>query len=264
MVALTRLREACRPLAEHLGSCVPAGITAGSLSGYRAFRSHCSPHTIRKELQTLRAALRWAERQGWYDKAPQIDLGGTPPPRDRWLSETEQATLIAAATGHLRTFIIVALHTGARKSAILGLKWSAVDFQAGTIDFNDPDRLETKKRRAVVPINRTLRDELERICPLAQCDYVIDWGWRRVGDIKNGFARAVRRAGLVGVSPHVLKHSFVSNLAARGVQVYTIADLSAYRRATIRRVDRKSDPASLRDVVELLDDSVESCSRLTG
>ncbi len=263
-MAVSRLREAGKPLVSHFGNDVPAGISGERIAGYRAFRVHCSPWTIRKELQTLKAALRWGERNGWYDKAPEISLGRTPPPRDKWLAGAEADRLVAAAEDHIRTFILLLLHTGCRKSAALELTWDRVDFRLGFVSFVDPVRFTTNKRRTVVPLNRTLRTELARACEMALSEYVVEYGGKRVGNIRHGFARAVERAGLKDCTPHTLKHTFVSNLAARGVPVETIADLTATSPDTIRRVYRKINPGSLRDAVELLDGEKNVATLVVG
>jgi integrase len=48
-------------------------------------------------------------------------------------------------------FLLIALNTAARKHAILSLRWERIDMTARRIDFRDPDRPVTKKRRVMVP-----------------------------------------------------------------------------------------------------------------
>lgn len=85
--------------------------------------------TIRKELSILQAALNWNKTPGHFDyPAP-------PPPRDRWLKREEFASLLEAATGHhAKTFLHVAICSGARKEAILSMRWDQhIDFTRRTI-----------------------------------------------------------------------------------------------------------------------------------
>lgn len=57
---------------------------------------------------------------------------------------------------HLPLFILLALYTGARKEAILSLRWPQVDLQRNLIDFNPPGRERTSKGRPIIPIPRRL------------------------------------------------------------------------------------------------------------
>jgi len=53
---------------------------------------------------------------------------------------------------YLPLFILMGLYTGARKEALLSLRWSQVDFAPGRINFNPPSARVTNKRRARIPI----------------------------------------------------------------------------------------------------------------
>ena len=201
----------------------------------------------------MTAALNFGVREGWFYKAPHIRLGRVPPPRDRWLTPDEQVRLIAAAEGHVRTFVILGVHTGARKGAILGLTWDRVDFDRGMVTYVDPDRAETKKKRAVVPMNATVRAALVRAREKARTEYVIEYHGAMVGNVKKAFARACQRAGLEGVTPHVLRHTCATRLAMAGVSLDEIADYLAADPATISRHYRKFQPDYLRRAADALD-----------
>jgi Phage integrase family len=109
------------------------------------------PGTIWTELGRLRSALRWAEKKGLIDRAPAIYRPPMSPPRDlRLTREQAQTFLDACEMPHVRLFVILAMTTGARMGAILGLTWNRVDFERQTIDLNEPGRTMTNKRRAAV------------------------------------------------------------------------------------------------------------------
>ena len=59
-------------------------------------------------------------------------------------------------------FVLLGIYTGRRKEAILSLRWSQVDLEAGLIDFETPGRERTKKRRGKVPIPAKLLPHLKR------------------------------------------------------------------------------------------------------
>ena len=182
-----------------------------------------SDGTIRLELGALRAALRWAVAEQWIGKAPVIRVPPSPPPRDRWLTREEADRLVAACRSHhVKLFVLLALHTAARKSAILELRWPQVSFIRRQIDFNPPARVQTTKKRPVVPINDTLFEVLTEAFELRQTDHVVEWNGNPAGNIKKAFERTAKRAGLVGVTPHVLRHTAASWMAMAGVDMHKI------------------------------------------
>lgn len=119
------------------GPLRPAEIDKGVCYSYWDLRAAggWSKSTIWTDLSVLRACLGWAVEMEKLPKAPFIWLPTQPPPRDRYLTRYEADRLIAAAElPHLRLFILLALYTGARKTAILELEWSRVDFDEDIIN----------------------------------------------------------------------------------------------------------------------------------
>ena len=114
-------------------------------------------------------------------------------------------------------FILLGIYTGRRKDAILSLRWSQVDFDAGLIDFETPGRQRTKKRRGKVPIPPSS-------CPISgehggaeAISGTSHINGKRIGNIKKGFAAACQPTGLEGVSPHTLRHTAATWLMQAGV-----------------------------------------------
>jgi integrase len=210
-------------------------ITKKSCRDYAVKRAR-APATIRRELTTLRAALNYSVEDKRLASAPFVLLPAKPEGKDRWLSRGEAAALLnAARTGradvrlYLPLFIQIGLYTGARKDAILSLRWPQVDLDSDRpkINFHDATIATTNKRKAHIPIPRPLLPFM-RYARLRGTDlgYVIhDKGQRikDVGDATNGsFGGACARAGLVGVTPHTLRHTCGTWLAQRGVDLHKI------------------------------------------
>jgi integrase len=96
------------------------------------------------------------------------------------LTRAEADKLIENCRGHhVRLFVILALHTAARRGAILGLTWDRVDLDARWIDYHEPGRERTKKRRARPPINDTLHAALAEAKASAETNFVIEWACGR-------------------------------------------------------------------------------------
>lgn len=193
-----------------------------------------APATIRRELTTLRAALNFMVGEKRLESAPYVELPDRPEGKDRWLTRQEAADLLNAARTargdvrlYLPLFLIIALYTGARKDAVLSLKWDQVDLDRGRINFRPSDKTQTNKLRAHIPIPRRLRTFLLS-AKRRECEdgWVIhDKGQRikDIGDARNGsFGSACLRAGLSDVTPHTLRHTCGTWLAQAGVDLHKI------------------------------------------
>jgi integrase len=132
-------------LLDFFGDATAASITRTSCVGYVDWRvkqsslrgsygeSPIKPATARRELVVLSAALRWCWKEGKIDRPIAITLPAQTGPRERHLSRSEVAALLAGALGwdqkgvrhhakinrHLARFILLALYTGTRHDAIL-------------------------------------------------------------------------------------------------------------------------------------------------
>lgn len=227
-----RIGYAIDALLPFWGSYPVGYITKQTCRAYAQARGR-APATIRRELTTLRAALNFAVQEKRLEAAPFVLLPEKPEGKDRWLTRHEAARLLEAArTGrgdvrlYLPLFIVLALYTGARKDAILSLRWPQVDLDRGLIDFTG-DRA-TNKRRGRKRMSRKVRLFL-RLARDRGTDLgfvVHDKGQRilDIGDSAHGsFGGACRRAGLSGVTPHTLRHTCGTWLAQAGVPLHQIA-----------------------------------------
>ncbi len=212
-----------------------------------------SPGSIRRELGVLRAAINHAHREGRITRAPSVLLPERPESRDRWLTPAEAERLIKAAytmkraRGHLPLFLRIGLMHGARKEAILSLRWAQVDLDAGLIDFNPPGRKRTKKRRARVPIAKSLIPFLRIARKRSSITgYVIEYAGGPVKDIKKAFAEACRIAELEGVTPHTLRHTCATWMMQRGVPHFDACGFLEMSRETLERHYAHHHPDYLR------------------
>ena len=230
------------PLKEHFGNLRAYQLTNVHIHAYKEKRSHVRG-ALREELIELRTTLNFAKENNWINSFPPISIPKQPQPKDRFITREEADKLLEAANSmHLRIYIMIARSTAARKSAILGLTWDRIDFTNGRIDFRDPELAENNKRRAIVPIDKELLEILKQMLAYAQTPYVIEYMGKRVSDIKKSFKKACIKAGLKDVTPHTLKHSVISWLAADGYPLDQIAEFTATTYKTVDRVYRKYSP----------------------
>lgn len=233
-----------------------ANVTRETCRGYVTFRKR-SAGTARRELGILRAAINYAHRAGRLARIVAVDLPDSPEARDRWLTRKEAAALLRAALReprvrlHLPLFIVLGLYSGQRKAAILSLRWSQVDLDAGRINFNAPGERQSNKRRARQPIPRRLLGHLRRARKRgADLGFVVHENGQRLKDIKRGFASACARAGLEEVTPHVLRHTCATWLMQRGVPLWEAAGYLSMTVETLQRVYGHHHPDFLKGAAE--------------
>lgn len=243
----SRLKYIWNCLEPYFGHLRPDQVTRQLCKDYISKRS-VSDGTIIRELGALRAALRWHNpNNGAIFHFPK-----TPPPRDRYLTRLELEQLLNAATSpHIQLFIKLAICTAARKSAILELQWSQVDFTRGQINLGSGDG---NKKRAIVPMNTTAEYALEEAYHARLTDHVIEFKGKPVKDIKRSFASAVKKSGLEDVTPHVLRYSAAVWMAEGGVPMSEIAQYLGHTSTRVtERVYARYSPDYLKNAARTLE-----------
>ncbi len=217
-----RMRQAWKPLGPHFGHMTPDQIDRETCRRYIKLRKDLgvSNGGIKTELDYLSTALRFGKSVKLYaGDAPQIIRPPAGRPRERWLTREEVAKLLKGAVAfHIKLFIQLSLTSAGRPSHILQLTWDRVTMQRfvhpvtkrayfGSLNLDDPDRDETRKGRARVPINDDAYQALETAKQLATTRWVIEYNGGPVLRVNKGIQEAARRARLKGISPYVLRHT---------------------------------------------------------
>lgn len=221
VVNITRIKEVGRTLHKIWGHLSPEDITKEEAKRYERIRKQqgCSDATIRQEIAYIEAAIRSSGRVIVGIEKPPV-----PRARERWLERFELAKLIDGAVAfHVKLFIVLAVTTAARPSHLLQLAWNRVDLDRRIIRLDDPERDRTRKGRATVPINDTALGHLKIAREAAQSEFVIEKDGHPIRSIRNGVKAAAKRAGLVGVSQYVLRHTAGVYMAQAGTPMAEIA-----------------------------------------
>lgn len=230
--------------------------------------SKASDSTTRLELQRLRAAFRFmvervepTEQRLSSEVIPYIELPRASPPRNRVLSEGEVqllrdtcSNLVLNGRGRARSnrmarigrFVMLALETAQRKTAICELKWDQVDFERNWIRFNPEGRLQTQKRRPTVPISPILRPVLERAHEERINDYVLD----HTRGVYEQCVSLGKKLGIEGMHPHVFRHTWATRAVSRGVELEKVAKFLGDTVDTVRENYEHLSPHYLNDVFE--------------
>lgn len=234
--------------------------TALNPSRFAAYvRQRGAEQAARRELEDLRAALRYA----WRCRMLVIEIPVTLPdksqPRERWLTRSEAARLLLGAMGfrlvqcsdvktravkwvawdrrgernpHAQRFILNGLYHGSRHRAILALGWHP-HVQGGHADLDKKliyrrgsGERETKKRRPPTPIPNRLLAHMRRWRRLdgAAARFVVSYDGSQMDRMQRAWRSARKLADLdESVTPHVLRHTFVTWQLQAGTDIWIVA-----------------------------------------
>lgn len=188
-----------------------------------------TPASVNRELEVLSRIYTIAIDNGMNIQNPcrKVRLLRMDNQRNRYLSEDEETRLMAILEGrraHLRSIVILALHTGMRRGEILSLRWNEVDFVRGLIlvkrTKNDRDRM--------IPMNSIVRETLAAIRQEASTDGQVF----PINDVKRSFVYACVKAKIADFRFHDLRHTAATRLADRGADAFQIAAILGH--ATIQ------------------------------
>tara|TARA_R110000796_G_scaffold9530_3_gene32407 strand:- start:89 stop:940 length:852 start_codon:yes stop_codon:yes gene_type:complete len=255
-ISVSRSKSAWKNMQPLLGKVKVSNLTGQHISKYIKSRATCvAGGTINFELGVLSAALRWANKQSYISQQIVIARLPTPEARQRFLTKDECKRLVQASKEypHLYAFVGVALLTGQRKEAILGLRQDQIFWDQGFVDFNDPSSPDhaRRKNRGIVPLGVELRQFLEQ--HKSDCPYVINKNGRRIRDFRKSWDKMVEKADLIDVTPHVLRHTVASHLVMDGAPLIDVSRLLGHKDSRItEKVYAKFSPDYLKTVTERL------------
>jgi integrase len=184
--------------------------------------------TIQTKVNMIWAAMRWVRRRFNKhlvvpDKIKAQDWKPVLPDRTQTFSRKELAALLDAAGTpgtdgrraheHWWRFMVLAIGTASRITALLELTWSQVNLEDGFIALQPDKRPKTKKRRATVSIAPTLAAEL------ARWDRDSERVITRLGHpvYSRGFFAELAQAAQVLGSANVIRHTMRTRMAKAGV-----------------------------------------------
>jgi integrase len=215
------------------------------LEGHAPFTRAYAPRTVQYAYETLSLALKQAAQDGVVARnvAASVKPPKRPKTQARAFTADEVARLLAAATGDWRTLWLLALYSGLRLGELLGLAWTALDEEAGTVTVRqvlaDDDEgglsLRAYPKSAAgfrtVPLPAFVVEELRTHRQRQDAERAAASRWESAGDglvfvsrfgtflLRSNVARIFKQdcqaAGIAGrVHPHLCRHTFASHLLA--------------------------------------------------
>jgi integrase len=238
-------------------------ITAGRVAVFTAekVRARLKPKTVNNLLSVLRCSLTVAVDWGLATTCPKIRWLPRAKQHTEFFTPEETARLIAATRpGFWRTFVVFLLNTGCRFGEAAALRWDdmvldgpnpRVHIRRGTNrGFINPPKADSDRE---IPLNASIAEALRAF--RHERPYVFE---RRDGGLLRPEASAkylrtfCERAGVRYRSWHKFRHTFGTELAARGVPLGNVQTLLGH--TTIAMTMRYVHPVTttLRSAVEML------------
>jgi integrase len=250
-------------------------------------RKPLSAITIKKEIDTLRGAWNWAARMGyvegafptgtlvypkgeeklpfmtWKEIERRIAAGGAP--AQLWeclyLTTAEIHALLKyvrnrEGSAWIYPMFLCAAHTGARRSELIRAKAEDVDLAGGTITIREKKRTRGMSTTRSVPLSKlltaVLRDWMQERKAMP-CLFGPGTKPMSPQAAQHAFERVLRGSKWTVLKGwHVLRHSFISALASRGIDQRIIDDFVGHQTDTQRRRYRHLYPSTKQKAINLV------------
>jgi len=186
-------------------------------------REGAANETIKKELVTLRRALKLAKQRGLLHRESAAcfpEFRAKYVPRDRFLTRDALSLLLARLAPERQLWVLVAVYLGARASEVEAIRWDEhVDLDRGWVLI--PGTKTAKSRRRVpiaAPLHAVLERHREAVGPV-----VAHWG-----NVRRDLHKACKAVGIEPVSPNDLRRTFASWLKQQGVDSLAVGKMMGH------------------------------------
>ena len=233
-----------KPLAELSHDDIDAALAELETAPSKTGKFKSGP-TVNRYRMALQSAIRFAKQKrllprGWTSPLQDIPQHKENPGKVRFLTLEEEKKLMDAA--RLQTWVLLpllirlAIVTGLRRGALLGLKWGDVMLD------NDAPHVAVERTKNgdshISPITPDLVQEFKRMRRIRAMDTDLIFVGKHqhmAHDFRHGFNEACKLAGLEGVTFHTLRHTSCSRLAQAGVDILAIAEHAGHRSLSMTR-----------------------------
>jgi len=255
-----RLLKQIHPYFNQKGICL-LDLTTKHIQAYCTYKlKFVSPNTVIKHLTLIRTALQYAKKTRAIKENPADFVER--PKKQKFIGDFYNKDEIATLLGVIKcspieTPLMFAIYFGLRRSEIVGLKWSAVDWVNRTffighkvVPINDDgkyrlefsDTLKTKSSYRTMPLDDTfmaflteLKSKQEINKEIFGMSYCYDYdGYICVNDVGElinpnyisvAFRKLLKKNNMRHIRLHDLRHSSASLLLALG---YNLKDIQAW------------------------------------
>ncbi len=209
--------------------------------------SHLSKKYRKNIMDMVKKVLKDAHEDGDIYEMPKFPKGyhKVPKHNPKWLSESEQDTVLGYVPPIHRPIVRFLFYEGARIGEARALKWDCVYLDRAMVNLRRTysadkvkDRTKGKTDR-LIPLHEKVIEDIKRIPRSIEHDFVFHWygtPYRR-STLHRIIRRALDEAGFHDVVPHDAgRHSFASQALIRGASTREVQEMLGH--ADIRTTER--------------------------
>lgn len=228
-----------KKLIETIGDIPLIRLDRNTLEKFLLETYEMAKHNAWLYFRNLRAAFNYAVTRHYLESNPiqSIKLPKLPEKLNLYISEVEFQSILNKTEGLLyKDLFKFAYNTGMRLGEIVNLKWNAVSFTEGIIKIESDESFQTKGNKSrIIPLNSTLfnilQSRMPKVIDITKDVYIFNSNKRKLypDSVSRVFKQAVKDAGLNNdYHFHLLRASFISNLAKRNVPLAAIQKLCGH------------------------------------
>jgi len=187
--------------------------------------------------RNIRTFFNWAVDNNYLKVSPiqKIKPPKVPKKNPEWLKEEELLCVLNYVDNeNLMTIYKLLFYTGLRTNELLSLTWANVNLDSKIVYIRSSDKFMTKTLSdRTLPLNEKSFCLLSKMSKLKSTDLLFTKNGRKynVDYISKVFKKAVRNTELnQNIHLHSLRHSYASNLVAKGASLYHVSKLLGHAR----------------------------------
>lgn len=241
-------------------------ISSFEIERYKSFRLKqktyrkelISPTTVNREIEVISKMFNIAVSNRWASENP-CSNGKVKKLRqdnkiERFLTPEEEKKLLSKCMGvyaYLKPIIIMALHTGMRRSEVLNLKWENVDLKRCVITLTKTKNGKVRK----IPISNTLMQELKQLDKKRLSDFVFTNPVTKQNykSFNRIFPTICEAAGIENFRFHDFRHSAATRMVSAGIDLVVVQEILGHEE--LKTTMRYSHPVPERKLqaIQVLD-----------
>ena len=210
---------------------VLAKYADGKINGYGSNMPK-SNNTVLRMKSVLSSIFQFAIDKNYLDKNPatKVRIKAVPNQIERFLSEDERERLLSACKeaswDRMHLLVLLAITTGMRKSELLNLRWSDINFEDGLATLNTTKNGEKR----INPIPTVALDELKQHREVGSgLIFFSRYNLDKPIDFRKPWFIALEKAQITDFRFHDLRHTAASYLVMGGATLHETGEILGHK-----------------------------------